>query len=71
MADSTLDIYDARAQDYAARTQDLLEWPEFEALCARLPAKADVLDLGCGPGHYAAQFAAAGTGWRRSTDRPG
>ncbi|MDF1873269.1 trans-aconitate 2-methyltransferase [Vannielia sp.] len=56
----TLAVYNARAQDYAERTKNLQEWPDFDALCARLPAPAHVLDLGCGPGHYAARFVQAG-----------
>lgn len=66
----TLRIYDARAKDYAARNEKLYELVDAEAFAAALPAGSAVLDLGCGPGQYAAWFAAQGfdvTAWDGST----
>ena len=60
MRDATIAVYDARAQDYARLTAALQELPEMEAFAALLPAGARILDLGCGPGHHAAWFAARG-----------
>ena len=55
----TLAVYDARAADYAARfTSD--PNTDLDTFIAALPTGAHVLDLGCGPGHAAAQMAAAG-----------
>ena len=60
MNDSTISVYDAKAQDYARLTATLHELPEMEALAALLPKGARLLDLGCGPGQYGAWFAARG-----------
>ncbi len=60
MSDATIAIYDARAQEYARLSAALQELPEMEAFAALLPAGARILDLGCGPGHHAAWFAAQG-----------
>ena len=60
MNDSTISVYDAKAQDYARLTATLHELPEMEAFGALLPAGARLLDLGCGPGQYAEWFAARG-----------
>ena len=55
----TLTVYDKRAADYAARfTGD--RNLDLETFIAALPTGAQVLDLGCGPGHAAAQMAHAG-----------
>jgi len=55
----TLAVYDRRATDYAARfTGD--RNLDLETFIAALPTGAQVLDLGCGPGHAAAQMAHAG-----------
>ena len=57
----TLDVYDARAGDYATRfgrdDQPDTQWQHFLDL---LPKGAHLLDLGCGPGRSAALMAAAG-----------
>ncbi len=60
MRDETVAIYDAKAQDYARLTAALEERAEMEAFAALLPEGARILDLGCGPGHHAAWFAAQG-----------
>lgn len=58
--DETLGVYRARAQTYAAMTDDLAGDKHLAAFIAALPQGARVLDLGCGPGWAAAQMAAAG-----------
>ncbi len=60
MRDATIAIYDAKAQEYARLSARLPERAEMEAFAALLPEGARILDLGCGPGHYAAWFAAQG-----------
>lgn len=60
MSDPTVTVYDARARDYAAMTADLGERVELEAFADALPEGGHVLDLGCGPGFYAAWLAARG-----------
>ncbi len=56
MSDPTLEIYDREVEAYAARTVRLHEWPDLLALTERLPPGGHVLDLGCGPGFYAAKL---------------
>jgi SAM-dependent methyltransferase len=57
----TLNVYDARANDYAdligeaAAPKD-----QLESFLTSLPQQGNVLDLGCGPGLAAADFADAG-----------
>ncbi len=58
--DETLGIYGARAQDYAAMTDDLDGDKHLAAFIGALPHGARVLDIGCGPGRAAGQMAAAG-----------
>ncbi len=58
--ESTLAVYDARAEDYARMSETLHELPEMQAFAGLLPAGARLLDLGCGPGQYAEWFAARG-----------
>lgn len=56
----TLDIYDARAADYAQFLgADPATTPSLTAFVAALPPGARVLDLGCGPGTWAAAMAQA------------
>ncbi|KIC21751.1 MULTISPECIES: class I SAM-dependent DNA methyltransferase [unclassified Leisingera] len=61
--DRTISVYDDRAADYAelftGRT-DPGEEADFQAFTARLPEGGTLLDLGCGPGHWAARFRDAG-----------
>lgn len=54
--------YDAIAPLYARRNADQERWfTELrEAFASRLPPAADIADLGCGAGGYAALFARAG-----------
>ncbi|MCQ0092383.1 class I SAM-dependent methyltransferase [Roseovarius sp. M141] len=56
----TLGVYGARAQDYAAMTDDLADDKHLTAFIAAMPAGARVMDIGCGPGRAAGQMAAAG-----------
>lgn len=57
----TLSVYDARAADYAkligaaAAPKD-----QLDSFLGHLPQPASILDLGCGPGTAAAQFAQLG-----------
>ncbi len=53
----TIAVYDARAGDYETANEGLYELADLEAFAARLPAGGRVLDLGCGPGFYAAKLA--------------
>lgn len=55
----TIRVYDTRAAEYAARFQGAPD-PAQDAFASALPARARVLDLGCGPGHMAARLADAG-----------
>jgi len=57
----TLRVYDAKAADYAARFgKDVSRDASLVAFLSALPEAAKVLDLGCGPGTWAAQMARAG-----------
>lgn len=57
----TVDVYDARADDYADLIGEAAAPREqLESFLSVLPLEADVLDLGCGPGLAAAHFADAG-----------
>ena len=56
----TLKIYDAKAQEYANLTSKDVESPDLAAFINALPAKAHVLDLGCGPGQFSARMAQLG-----------
>lgn len=59
MADrETLDVYAKRAGDYAKRFDEAAPGVHLKAFIDALPAKARVLDLGCGPGRAAAAMIA-------------
>ncbi|PSL17850.1 class I SAM-dependent methyltransferase [Shimia abyssi] len=56
----TLDVYAGAARQYAdgfAKPADKFHDPDFDAFVSALPEGGHVLDLGCGPGHWAARFA--------------
>lgn len=55
----TMAVYAKAAEDYAkgfARSKDTFHEPDYQAFAAGLPEGGAVLDLGCGPGHWAARF---------------
>ena len=56
----TLDVYAARAEDYAKRFGKAGEGPHMTAFLAEVPKGGRILDLGCGPGHTAAAMKQAG-----------
>lgn len=57
----TLKVYAAKVDDYVEVVKDgALRDPLLKAFLADLPPNAHVLDLGCGPGHIAAEIASAG-----------
>lgn len=61
--DRTISVYDEHAAEYAERfagSPDTGEEADFQAFTTRLPEGGTVLDLGCGPGHWAARFRDAG-----------
>lgn len=56
----TIEVYDARAADYARLTKELDGYDQLTAFCKAMPAGGHILDLGCGPGFYAAFMAKQG-----------
>ncbi|OED48427.1 SAM-dependent methyltransferase [Rhodobacteraceae bacterium (ex Bugula neritina AB1)] len=61
--DRTISVYNDRAADYAelvTSSKDSGEEADFHAFTFRLPKDGTVLDLGCGPGHWAARLRDAG-----------
>ena len=57
----TLQVYAQKADDYAKMIAPIAkEDSQLSAFIDALPAGGAVLDLGCGPGHFAARMAAAG-----------
>lgn len=65
----TLDVYDAKAADYANLTLADEAHDDLRSFLGALPAGGRVLDLGCGPGLFAGHMASAGlqvTAWDAS-----
>ncbi len=61
MTNETVRIYDEKAADYAAMTDDYnTEDPHLSAFIDAVPKGGHVLDLGCGPGMAAARMVATG-----------
>lgn len=56
----TLNVYDAKAQDYAELTSNDAHSIDLNAFLGHVTAGGRVLDFGCGPGHMAVQMAQAG-----------
>ena len=57
----TLRVYAGKASDYAEMIAPVARKdPQLAAFIKAVPAGGEVLDLGCGPGHYAAEMAKAG-----------
>lgn len=63
MADKqTLDAYATRVEEYVSIPVTDAQADALNRFMARLPKGCHVLDLGCGPGHAAAEMAKAGFG---------
>ena len=58
--DATIEVYQARAGDYAGLTAELHEMKQLKAFAAALPQGGRVLDFGCGPGFHAGWLADQG-----------
>ena len=58
--DATIEVYQARAGDYAGLTAELHEMKQLKAFAAALPRGGRVLDFGCGPGFHAGWLAEQG-----------
>lgn len=56
----TLDVYAAKAGEYAKLVKDANTDPMVQRFIAHVPDGARVLDIGCGPGFAAAAMAQAG-----------
>ena len=56
----TLDVYNAKAGEYAELTSNDAENDNLVAFLANVHAGGRVLDFGCGPGHFALKMAEAG-----------
>lgn len=56
----TLAVYDAQAADYAAMTESEASDAQLASFIDDLPFGGHALDLGCGPGHCAAEMARRG-----------
>ncbi|QXT39726.1 class I SAM-dependent DNA methyltransferase [Gymnodinialimonas ceratoperidinii] len=51
--DKTISVYETRAESYAGMGITPTQAEALEVFTAALPAAADILDLGCGPGLHA------------------
>ncbi len=56
----TVDVYREKADYYASLDESALQKQALDGFLARLPDKAAILDVGCGPGIHAAHMQAAG-----------
>lgn len=56
----TIAVYDAMAQKYAKKLDDYAPIPEQERFISLLPPRAQILDVGCGPGRDADYFTVKG-----------
>ncbi len=56
----TLSVYDTQAEDYARMIDTDRPYPRLERFIDTLPAGGHVLDLGCGPGVWAARMVERG-----------
>ncbi|MGB7318396.1 MAG: methyltransferase domain-containing protein [Planktotalea sp.] len=56
----TLGIYDAKAQEYAKITKTDADRAELAAFIEHVAPGGRILDLGCGPGHFAGRMAEHG-----------
>ena len=55
--DPTIAVYDEQVENYAKMSEKLYERRELEAFAGAVQMGGRVLDLGCGPGHYAGWLA--------------
>lgn len=60
MTDETLEVYNAKAQEYATLTQTTGSDKHLARFCKALAPGAYVLDLGCGPGFASAHLVSKG-----------
>ncbi len=58
--ETTIAVYDAKADDYAKAFSETENEPGLLRFVSRLPKGAAVLDLGCGPGAHSAAMHARG-----------
>ncbi len=56
----TRSVYSAKAEEYEAQPITDAQTKSIAAFLARLPATADILDVGCGPGVHAAEMIGQG-----------
>ncbi|WP_439142044.1 class I SAM-dependent methyltransferase [Planktotalea sp.] len=56
----TLEVYNAKAGEYAELTSNDAYGADFTAFLKNVDAGGRILDLGCGPGHFAKLMAQAG-----------
>jgi SAM-dependent methyltransferase len=56
----TIALYDAEADAYAEQSHRARRYPRLERFIDAMPADARVLDLGCGPGKWAARMVERG-----------
>lgn len=56
----TLAVYDSSAEEYSDLEESRRATARADAFIAAMPPGGQVLDLGCGPGKWAARMAAAG-----------
>lgn len=52
----TLSVYDSDAEEYADLVESKSPYPRLEAFIDAMPSGGRVLDLGCGPGNWAARM---------------
>jgi SAM-dependent methyltransferase len=57
---ATIEVYEARAEDYARQNAGFHEMKQLKAFAAALPVGGRVLDFGCGPGLQAGWLAEQG-----------
>ena len=57
---NTIDFYDRNAAAFHERTKNIDMRSQMDAFAALLPARAEILDAGCGPGRDLQKFAERG-----------
>lgn len=56
----TVEVYDTCVNEYHAQANEYSHDPYLEIFMRQMPKNANVLDLGCGPGHASAVMKSAG-----------